>query len=446
MKSNKTVFVFDFDGVIVDTIQSLFDIYIDFLQGFGVVGTKGEFDYLNGPKLTEIIDYLKKKHSIEGDLVQLERLYREKLRSLYDSAVLNKDVGSIFSLLETNNNPIAIASSCKRDEIESVLKRYDLDKFVDTIVSGDDVKQAKPSPEIYNRVKELYKNHHCIVIEDSPNGLLSARLAGLTTVEYNPGKAGVDGKADYTIQSLSSLKTIMTECKLNCYTVAQATDISLKLVGGEWQPPQQNDLINTLWEKGKKEGPLFNGWIVVYQSHSLIGNTLVIECLRCQYKYYYAQTCSEKVDYQLYPMGVSGIIIDRENNTLVGKRCNVTDLEGSYELMPSGSIEPAEITGGLVKFTDQIVIELEEETPLIKTDIEELIPFCLIFGKTNRVYDICVQIILNASLTNLRCPQTTNEYSDIQVVNLAEIENWLRMKRVVPSTWVLLNNYLMTGK
>ena len=50
MKPDKPVFIFDFDGVIVDSISSLYGIYLEFLREFGIEGNREEFDRLNGQK------------------------------------------------------------------------------------------------------------------------------------------------------------------------------------------------------------------------------------------------------------------------------------------------------------------------------------------------------------------------------------------------------------
>ena len=71
------VFAFDMDGVVVDTIASLHRCYLEFLRDYGVNGTREEFDRLNGPKIVEIVRYLKSAHGLEPPEEQLKAEYLE---------------------------------------------------------------------------------------------------------------------------------------------------------------------------------------------------------------------------------------------------------------------------------------------------------------------------------------------------------------------------------
>ena len=69
-KSN-TVFIFDFDGVIVDSLTALYETYINFLHKYGHDGNQSEFDFLNGPKLDFIVSYLKEKYDLPPKELEL---------------------------------------------------------------------------------------------------------------------------------------------------------------------------------------------------------------------------------------------------------------------------------------------------------------------------------------------------------------------------------------
>ena len=71
MKTDNIILIFDFDGVIVDSVSSLYEVYIDFLEEFGITGNQEEFNSLNGPKLSEIISFLKNKYHLQKDEKEL---------------------------------------------------------------------------------------------------------------------------------------------------------------------------------------------------------------------------------------------------------------------------------------------------------------------------------------------------------------------------------------
>ena len=71
----------DLDGTLVDSIEDLFHVYLDFLNDFGINGTKNEFESINGPNLKEMIQILKNNHKIKTSKTILYDKYFEKLKS-----------------------------------------------------------------------------------------------------------------------------------------------------------------------------------------------------------------------------------------------------------------------------------------------------------------------------------------------------------------------------
>jgi len=275
MKKNNVVFIFDFDGVIVDSVGLLYNVYFNFLNEFGIKGNKEECKFLNGPKLSEIVSFLKNKYHLQKDEKELLEIYQNKISSIYNNIKLNEGIENILEWLKKKNIKIALASSSKKEEIFSVLKRYDIEQHFDFIITGDDIKEAKPSPEIYNTVRTKYPNYEFYVIEDSENGLKSANSAGLKTIFYNPNDNQFNLETTYTIHSLSQIKKVITEIELNCFTVAKADNISLTAI--EYEPEInsiQRDAIEKLWNDELKKRKLFNGNIVSYTD-------LVIKILDC---------------------------------------------------------------------------------------------------------------------------------------------------------------------
>ena len=338
--TSKTVFVFDFDGVIVDSINALYDVYMDFLSEFNIRGNQEEFNLLNGPKLSEIVLFLKEKYFIKISEDELLNIYLNKISSMYVNVKLNKGIEEMLKLLNSKNIKIALASSSMREKIESVLNKNKLNDCFDFIITGDDVHEAKPSPEIYNAVKHKYPNHDYFVVEDSVNGLQSSINAGMKTIFYNPAQKYNSVEVTYEIYSLKQIRDIITEIDLNCFTVAKGQEITLKVIPHEPNiNTQKKDAIEKLWNNELKRRKLFNGKIVSYKSHKKIGDVLSIECFITQYKYFFAQLTSPELNLGIIPIGVSGIIIDKDNSTLLAIRHNVTEYEGFYEFLPAGSID-----------------------------------------------------------------------------------------------------------
>lgn len=104
------------------------------------------------------------------------------LLELYEMQLnMNPGIEELITRLYNNAIPLAVASSSPLRVIEFVLKKFDLKKFMKVIVSGDCVKKGKPGPDIYLTTSRRLSipPEECIVIEDSINGVRSAKQAGM---------------------------------------------------------------------------------------------------------------------------------------------------------------------------------------------------------------------------------------------------------------------------
>jgi len=81
---NKLEWIFlDFDGTLVDSIFTLYEVYNEFLKEFGFNGKNLEFKTLNGPNLFEIVSYLKKKYNLKQNENKLLENYNKKIEFVY---------------------------------------------------------------------------------------------------------------------------------------------------------------------------------------------------------------------------------------------------------------------------------------------------------------------------------------------------------------------------
>ncbi|MGE3269810.1 MAG: HAD family hydrolase [Chloroflexota bacterium] len=80
--------------------------------------------------------------------------------------------------------PHAVGSSSVHAWVEQILTNLGVRQYFDIIVGGDDVQHGKPAPDIFLRCAELLgvPPERCAVIEDSANGVLAARRAGMTAI------------------------------------------------------------------------------------------------------------------------------------------------------------------------------------------------------------------------------------------------------------------------
>ncbi len=436
------IFIFDMDGVIVDTRNKLYDLYIKFLKSFGKEVMLEECRELDGLKITEIIAYAKKKYDLAYPEEELTRRYNLEIEKVYSQVTLIKKVESVLKNLKRHNCKIALASSAKKKNIDVILERFQLEKYFNFIISGDDVSQAKPSPEIYNRVRHHFGDKEYYVIEDSEHGISAAADAKMNVIFFNADNERSNKLAGYNIKEMNEMNDILIEIERECKMVALADKIEVHFQDAKEAKESISDddqkTVDSHWELQKAQNSyLVNGTILSYYAHHFEGETLHIDCSFAEYKYYLAQLAG-KVFLGIKPLAVSGVIIDEDNNTLLARRSGeVTEYKEHYEFVPSGGLSKEDVKEKEVQFKERLAIELEEETTLSSEDILKMTPLGLILDQKDKVFDICVKINIGGSLKQrqLEAPLiNSNEYSLPQIIPLTDVWSFLEQEKMVPTS------------
>ena len=164
-------------------IKSMHDHYIAWRKSFLVYGIeikKKDYYPLEGLKLREIAKIISKKYcilnpDIEKIVQKKELLYNFKAKINFYSGVKK-----FINILINKRIKIGIVTAGQKERLYNSLPFVFLDKF-DVIVTSNDYKKGKPSPDPYLLSCKLLniKKTNCIVIENSPLGIKSAKAAGL---------------------------------------------------------------------------------------------------------------------------------------------------------------------------------------------------------------------------------------------------------------------------
>ncbi len=203
--------IFDFDGLILETETPVFQSWQELYQAYSCEIPMDAWAKIIGAAEYEFnpFDELERQlgHPIDRQADGPRRRQRER------ELILNQPV--LPGVRETLQNahrrglPCAVASSSTCDWVESHLKRLGLyDDFV-SIKTIEDVAHSKPAPDLFlAALRELQvEPQEAIVFEDSPNGILAAKRAGIFCVTVPNGlTAGLSlDLADIRLNSLADL-------------------------------------------------------------------------------------------------------------------------------------------------------------------------------------------------------------------------------------------------
>ncbi|MCM8711406.1 HAD family phosphatase [Clostridium sp. SYSU_GA19001] len=204
--------IFDMDGVIIDSEPIYYKICSEFLNGLNVNMTKDEYYTYVGKPAEEMWKSLKKKYNLKESIEELVKINRENYINYLKTSTEEKLIDGVMELMKSlyeNNIKLALASSTSLKNIYTVLDKFNLTKFFQVIVSGDDIKEGKTSPQIFLYTAEKLKAApcECIVIEDSCLGINSAKKAGMKCIAIDNVNSGKQDRssADLIIKSFSDI-------------------------------------------------------------------------------------------------------------------------------------------------------------------------------------------------------------------------------------------------
>jgi HAD superfamily hydrolase (TIGR01509 family) len=184
--------IFDMDGVIVDSER-----HWKLLEGFflrSLVPAWGERDQgrIIGLSLHDLYRMLVDEYGVTETRERFTALYFEMANEIYAEKVsLMEGFQDVLLRLAEQDVPVALASSSPLPWINIVLDRFALRPYFRVVISADELAdgEGKPSPTIYLLAAQRLgvAPGDCIVIEDSQNGVLSAKRAGMYCIGFRNG-------------------------------------------------------------------------------------------------------------------------------------------------------------------------------------------------------------------------------------------------------------------
>jgi beta-phosphoglucomutase len=209
--THKKAFIFDLDGVIVDTAKYHFLAWRKIANELGIEFTEENNELLKGVSRVRSLDIileLGNKEASQEDknkwLTQKNNDYLSQLVDM-DSSEILPGVFEVLKYLKENNQSIALGSASKN--ARPILEKTGLLSYFDAVVDGNDVTNAKPDPEVFLMAAKLLnvQPQNSIVFEDSVAGIQAANIAKMTSIGI--GEASTLHEAKYIFTDFKVIDT-----------------------------------------------------------------------------------------------------------------------------------------------------------------------------------------------------------------------------------------------
>ncbi|MEM4397365.1 MAG: HAD family phosphatase [Candidatus Woesearchaeota archaeon] len=175
--------IFDMDGVIIDSNSFHYENWNNvFKEKFNIGISKDEFASRLGESAIHFTEFFVKKYEIDKKYkITAEMLLPEIIEKYKDISHLKLKEGIKEKLPELKKKyKIALATGANKEWALQVLNHFNIKSYFDFIISGNEVKRAKPEPEIFIKAAKglNLKPNECVVIEDAELGIIAAKKAG----------------------------------------------------------------------------------------------------------------------------------------------------------------------------------------------------------------------------------------------------------------------------
>lgn len=187
--------IFDMDGVIIDSEPLRVKAVILAMQKFGLTLTEDFCYKFIGTTSVHMFETIRKDYNLSVPVIELiaanEATKKELLK--VESYPIIPYVKELIQDLYNNGLKLAIASSSSMEEIKATVQTLDISSYISALISGSEVKNPKPAPDIFLKTAQELKvdPSECIVLEDSYVGVTAAKAAGMTRIGFLNSHSGI---------------------------------------------------------------------------------------------------------------------------------------------------------------------------------------------------------------------------------------------------------------
>jgi beta-phosphoglucomutase len=216
--TNNKGFIFDLDGVIVDTARYHYLAWQKLAQQLGIEFTPEHNEQLKGVSRIRSLDIILEIGNVTANQEDKNKWLFQKNEE-YLSYLVNMDVSEVLpgvipvlEFLKQNNQKIALGSASKN--ARPILEKTGILYMFDAIVDGNDVTNAKPDPEVFLQATKLLQiqPENAFVFEDSVAGIQAANTANMVSIGIGEEEILHEAKyifKDFTFMDMSFVESLL---------------------------------------------------------------------------------------------------------------------------------------------------------------------------------------------------------------------------------------------
>ena len=197
-------FIFDLDGVIVDTAKYHYLAWKKLAKKLGFEFTHEQNELFKGVSRKRCLEILLEIGAIKVTQEQFDRWMIEKNQDYLvyieemDASEILPDVPKVLNYLKDKNISIALGSASKN--AKPILEKVNLLSYFDVIVDGNNVTKAKPDPEVFLMAAQQLgvPAENCIVFEDAVAGIRAANAAKMISIGIGDARVLSEAKFNFS--------------------------------------------------------------------------------------------------------------------------------------------------------------------------------------------------------------------------------------------------------
>jgi beta-phosphoglucomutase len=203
--------IFDFDGVIINSEPLHAAAKQITLDKFQISHPSTLFADFKGRTDRDFFDYISRLSQGRVTAEELGDYKRKEYLKLVDQVSLVPGIEDFLYFCRKRFEKLGVVTSATRSDFSLVTQKYPLQSWFDIIITGDDTAKHKPDPEPYSKAisKLSAAAVETLVIEDSPNGIRSAKSANCMVVAITTSFRSHDlhlAGADMVVTSFSEIE------------------------------------------------------------------------------------------------------------------------------------------------------------------------------------------------------------------------------------------------